>query len=93
MTQLNETTRIVLKFYIPALGYALCLQRKRRFGWRTVAWNPPSTYKGFPCSEIEEWLFKQEHRNKNRKSEKQIGKEIMSKCWRWERSKPSKHPL
>lgn len=77
---LNNKTRIKLKWHLPAFGHAICLQRKKLLGWRTVAWIYPSVVEHHSCKEIEEWLFWRE--TYNPMSEKNIGKNILDKC-RW----------
>lgn len=74
--QIDENTRIELKFYLPALGIALCYQEKRWWGWRTISWTYPSIFSGVPYEELVrhlKWLSE-------RRNEKQIGKIILSKC-------------
>ena len=81
--QLNDKTRIKLKFHFPALASALCLQRKKWYGWITVSWIYPSIMKNSTCDYIRHWLEWSENYKKEREkreSESEIGKKIMSKC-------------
>ena len=81
INQLDDKTRIKLKFHLPALASALCLQRKKWYGWVTVSWIYPSIMENNTCEYIRHWLEWEESVKKERKkSESKIGKEIMSKC-------------
>jgi hypothetical protein len=81
ITQLDDKTRIKLKFHLPALSSALCLQRKKRYGWTTVSWIYPSIMKHSTCEYIRYWLEWEENNSKEQlKSQREIGKELMTKC-------------
>ena len=60
---IDEKTRVVVKFYLPAIGFAICLQRKRWYGWKTVSWNYPSVMMGKDQSYILQWLLWHEARS------------------------------
>lgn len=76
--QIDNNTRIKLKFLFAALDTAICLQRKKWYGWKTVSWAYPSIMKNETCEYIRHWLeWKENHDGE--KSQKQIGKEIMSR--------------
>lgn len=81
INQLNDKTRIKLKFYLPALGSALCLQRKKWYGWTTVSWIYPSIMEDNTCEYIRYWLeWNENYKEERAKSEREIGKELMNKC-------------
>ncbi len=78
---LDEKTRIVLKWHLPALNNVLALQRKKWYGWKTVAWIYPSIMKTATCQYIREWLEWEEGYKKEKKdTEKEIGKNLMTTC-------------
>ena len=71
----NKQLKVKLKIYLPALGYAFCLQRKRWYGWKTVAWGYPSQFENMPYSDVLNFLIWEERYLL--KSEKTIGKAIL----------------
>ena len=74
-------TRIELRWNLSALGWVLCLQEKRRWRWKTLSWIYPDIMKDNSCKAIKEWLWWKYNKVKEpKKSDKQIGKELMSKC-------------
>ncbi len=75
---IDEKTRIVLKWYLPALDTVFALQRKKRIGWKTTAWNYPSVVKVYTWLYIEKYLFWSE--NRNTKNELEIGRDIMKQA-------------
>ncbi len=80
LVQIDDKTRVVLKFHIPAVfTYAFCLQRKGRHRWRTVAWTYPSTHKGGSMDNVKNLLFYKEAKySKPKTNERSIGEELMS---------------
>lgn len=79
--QLDDKTRIKLKFHLPALASTFCLQRKKWYGWKTVSWIYPSIMKYSTCEHIRHWLeWKENYKKEREKSESEIGKELMTKC-------------
>lgn len=74
--QIDENTRVKLKFHIPALSTALCLQRKKWYGWKTDVWIYPSVVEDMDIDYIINHLKRHEI-YKNR-SQKTIGKNLMS---------------
>lgn len=77
---LDKKTRIKLKWHLPAFDYAICLQRKRLYGWKTTSWIYPSIMQDDSCKAIEDWLFWNE--KYVAQDQKNIGKELLTKC-RW----------
>ena len=74
--QLNDKTRIKLKFHLPALAVVFCLQRKKWHGWITVSWIYPSVTEDNSFEYIIQWLeWKEKYKLK---SEKEIGKELIT---------------
>ena len=74
---INKNKRIKLKFYLPALGTVLVLQRKGRYGWRTVSCNYPEIMENDSPQQIIEWLEWSE--KKKAKTNINIGRKIMAK--------------
>lgn len=74
--QLDDKTRLNLKFYLPALGTALCLQRRKKFYWSTVSWVYPSVVKNETLNFIIHWLEWSE--NQRQHGEYKIGEKILS---------------
>ena len=74
---INKNKRIKLKFYLPALGRVLALQRKRWYGWRTVSWIYPHIMQNDSSQYIIEWLEWRE--TYKAKTNINIGHEIMAK--------------
>jgi len=70
-------TRIKVKWYLPALGYAICLQKEWGIFWITISWNYPSIMKNDSCVFIKDWLWWDYN---EKRSNREIGKEIMNKC-------------
>jgi len=82
---LDEKTRIVLKWHLPALDNVIALQRKKWYGWKTVSWIYPSIIKKKSCKDIKEWLewretYKRETYKEEKSTEKQIGQKLMTVC-------------
>ena len=81
INQLDEKTRIKLKYYFPSLGVCLLLQRKRWWGWKTVSWTYPTTHKGESCESIRTFLeWKENKTSTNPPTDREIGIEIMTRC-------------
>lgn len=76
--ELNNKTRIKLRWHLWAVAYVICLQRKRWYGWKNTSWIYPSMMQNKNCKEIENWLFWDETVVKL--SEKKAGEKIMAKC-------------
>lgn len=54
---IDEKTRVKLKWLFYAMGYAICLQRKRWYGWKTTSWIYPEVIKGESSSYVLQWLY------------------------------------
>lgn len=84
MNELNNKTRIKLRFSLNSLCYQICLQRKKWWGWKTVSYNYPSVFKDSTCEQIKDWLFWDEQESIklkcDMKNQKIIGKGIMNSC-------------
>jgi hypothetical protein len=78
---LDEKTRIKLKYYLRAMDNVLVLQRKRWYGWKTVSWIYPSIMKNESCKYIREWLeWDESEKNKKKVTELDYGKRLMTTC-------------
>jgi len=79
INKIDKKTRIKLKFSYDALGTAICLQKKRWYGWKTISWTYPSTWnKEDSCDEILRYLWFKAGIMSD--SEKELGEILMSKC-------------
>ena len=67
--------RVKVKVLVKAMGYAVCLQRKAWWGWKTTAYYYPSNVESETKDTIETLLLMQERQNIP-KDEKKIAMEI-----------------
>ncbi len=58
--QIDQNTRIKFKFYLPALGFVFCLQRKHFGLWITKSWVYESCLIQKNYNELEQYLFWEE---------------------------------
>lgn len=64
---IDDQTRIVTKWYFIGLGHCVLLQRKKRRGWKTTAWNYTSVMKKYSIEWTIDWLFWEESNKNSRK--------------------------
>jgi hypothetical protein len=58
LKQLDERTRIVAKrFFLPALGSVVALQRKKKNRWKTTAWVSPKVVVNYSDTYIQQLLL------------------------------------
>lgn len=72
---LDSNTRICLKWCFLAFNTVFVLQRRKWYGWKTVSWIYPSFMKNENYQYIKKYLKWEEDNNK---SEKNIGKQLMT---------------
>ena len=77
---LDDKTRVTVKFYFPALGYVIALQRKKWYGWKTVAWNYPSVLQNYSYEYVVYWLKWSESNDDNSlfSNERKIGNKLIA---------------
>ena len=78
---LDKNTRIKLKFHLPALSFAFCMQRRRKYWWKTVSWVYPSIMRNKERT-FEQMVGYLKWEEEQKKTEFKIGSELLNSGWK-----------
>lgn len=78
--QIDDKTRVKLRYSIYGLQVCFLLQRKKWYGWKTTSWTYPSTHENKGIDRVIQYLlFKEKIRLSNIKTEREIARDILNK--------------